>query len=59
QRVAGGRGRGSDATRRMPRESRAIPAPDANAELATSIQKRRMTSQISSKSKSEKFNPHQ
>ncbi|GLJ31139.1 hypothetical protein SUGI_0623960 [Cryptomeria japonica] len=59
QRAAGGRGRGSDATRRLPRESRAVPAPDANAELATSIQKRRMTTQASSKSKSEKFNSHQ
>lgn len=57
QRAAGGRGR--DAARRTSRESRAIPAPEANAELAISIQKRRLSSQGSSKSKSEKFNPQQ
>nr|XP_048321233.1 probable serine/threonine-protein kinase At1g09600 isoform X2 [Ziziphus jujuba var. spinosa] len=38
------------------RESRAIPAPDANAELVLSMQKRQ--GQSNSKSRSEKFNPH-
>jgi serine/threonine protein kinase len=56
QRAAGGRGR--DAARRT-RELRAIPTPDANVELAISIQKRRLSSQGPSKSKSEKFNPQQ
>ncbi|XWS11028.1 hypothetical protein CRYUN_Cryun38cG0048300 [Craigia yunnanensis] len=42
--------------RRATRESRAIPAPDANAELVLSMQKRR--GQSNSKSRSEKFNPH-
>ncbi|XP_023552103.1 probable serine/threonine-protein kinase At1g54610 [Cucurbita pepo subsp. pepo] len=37
-------------------ESRAVPAPDANAELASSMQKRQ--GQFNSKSRSEKFNPH-
>ncbi|XP_077226650.1 protein kinase superfamily protein [Tasmannia lanceolata] len=39
------------------RESRALPAPDANAELPLSLQKRQ--GQPNSKSRSEKFNPHQ
>eukprot|EP00252_Welwitschia_mirabilis_P018752 TRINITY_DN4185_c0_g4_i1.p1 TRINITY_DN4185_c0_g4~~TRINITY_DN4185_c0_g4_i1.p1 ORF type:complete len:731 (-),score=158.97 TRINITY_DN4185_c0_g4_i1:416-2608(-) len=37
------------------RESRAVPAPDGNAELITSIQKRRLDPQANSKSKSEMF----
>lgn len=43
--------------RRGTRESRAVPAPEANAELVSSMQKRQ--SQSTSKSRSEKFNPHQ
>ncbi|CAI0474588.1 unnamed protein product [Linum tenue] len=43
--------------RRGTRESRAVPAPDANAELAVSIQQKRQC-QPNSKSCSEKFNPH-
>ncbi|OAY67671.1 putative serine/threonine-protein kinase [Ananas comosus] len=39
------------------RECRAIPAPDANAELSSSLQKRQIHS--NSMSRSEKFNPHQ
>ncbi|XP_072965644.1 probable serine/threonine-protein kinase At1g54610 [Typha angustifolia] len=39
------------------RESRAIPAPDANAELASSMQKRQ--AQPNSRSRSEKFIPHE
>ncbi|GAY47842.1 hypothetical protein CUMW_107380 [Citrus unshiu] len=45
-----------DLERRGTRESQAIPAPDANAELVLSMQKRK--SQYNSKSRSEKFNPH-
>ncbi|KAG6548817.1 hypothetical protein Mapa_009578 [Marchantia paleacea] len=60
QRAQGGRTRGSDAGRRpsgRDRISKAVPAPDANAELPMSMHKRRMNSQASSKSKSEKFAP--
>ncbi|KAI4388293.1 hypothetical protein MLD38_000636 [Melastoma candidum] len=41
---------------RESKESRAVPAPDANAELAASLQKRQV--QPHSKSRSEKFDPH-
>lgn len=54
--AAGGRGQRTDQERRGARESRAVPAPDANAELVSSIQKRQ--GQPHSKSRSEKFNPH-
>lgn len=54
--AAGGKVRRVDQEKRGPRESRAIPAPDANAELALSLQKRQ--AQVNSKSRSEKFNPH-
>ncbi|XP_050371179.1 probable serine/threonine-protein kinase At1g54610 [Argentina anserina] len=53
---AAGKGHRHDPERRGTRESRAIPAPDANAELVMSMQKRQ--DQSSSKSRSEKFNPH-
>ncbi|KAJ0964814.1 hypothetical protein J5N97_025952 [Dioscorea zingiberensis] len=46
-----------DLEKKGSRESRAVPAPDANAELAISMQKRQ--AQPNSKSRSEKFNPHQ
>eukprot|EP00257_Ricinus_communis_P023483 XP_015583478.1 probable serine/threonine-protein kinase At1g54610 isoform X1 [Ricinus communis] len=52
----GSRGQRPDIERRGTRESRAIPAPDANAELVLSMQKRQ--GQSNSKSRSEKFNPH-
>lgn len=55
--AAGNKGQRLDLERRGTRESRAIPAPDANAELVLSMQKRQ--GQSSSKSRSEKFNPHQ
>ncbi|XP_010545831.1 PREDICTED: probable serine/threonine-protein kinase At1g54610 [Tarenaya hassleriana] len=42
--------------RRVSKESRAVPAPEANAELAASMQKRQ--GQSTSRSRSEKFNPH-
>lgn len=53
---AAGKGQRLDPERRGTRESRAIPAPDANAELVLSMQKRQ--DQSNSKSRSEKFNPH-
>ncbi|KAL6196515.1 hypothetical protein ACLB2K_032130 [Fragaria x ananassa] len=53
---AAGKGQRFDPERRGTRESRAIPAPDANAELVMSMQKRK--DQSNSKSRSEKFNPH-
>ncbi|XP_065862087.1 probable serine/threonine-protein kinase At1g54610 [Euphorbia lathyris] len=55
QGAAGNKGQRPDIERRGTRESRAIPAPDANAELVLSMQKR---GQSNSKSRSEKFNPH-
>ncbi|KAK6229432.1 hypothetical protein SCA6_018383 [Theobroma cacao] len=56
QGAAGSKGQRPDLDRRGTRESRAIPAPDANAELVLSMQKRQ--GQSNSKSRSEKFNPH-
>ncbi|KAL5802869.1 hypothetical protein ACOSQ4_031174 [Xanthoceras sorbifolium] len=56
QGATGSKGQRLDLERRGTRESRAIPAPDANAELVLSMQKRQ--SQSNSKSRSEKFNPH-
>ncbi|RZB77127.1 putative serine/threonine-protein kinase isoform B [Glycine soja] len=56
QGAAGSKGQRHDLERRGARESRAIPAPDANAELVLSMQKRQ--GQANSQSKSEKFNPH-
>ncbi|KAI4322944.1 hypothetical protein L6164_022591 [Bauhinia variegata] len=56
QGAAGSRGQRHDPERRGARESRAVPAPDANAELVLSMQKRQ--GQPNSKSRSEKFNPH-
>ncbi|PON68017.1 Serine/threonine protein kinase [Parasponia andersonii] len=53
--AVGSKGQRPDPERRT-RESRAIPAPDANAELVLSMQKRQ--GQSNSKSRSEKFNPH-
>ncbi|XP_027340529.1 probable serine/threonine-protein kinase At1g54610 [Abrus precatorius] len=56
QGAAGSKGQRHDLERRGARESRAIPAPDANAELVLSMQKRQ--AQTNSQSRSEKFNPH-
>ncbi|XP_047165367.1 probable serine/threonine-protein kinase At1g54610 [Vigna umbellata] len=53
---AGVKGQRHDLERKGTRESRAIPAPDANAELVLSMQKRQ--GQANSQSRSEKFNPH-
>ncbi|CAO2833397.1 unnamed protein product [Amaranthus hypochondriacus] len=54
---AASRAHRGDPEKRGTKESRAIPAPDANAELAVSMQKRQ--AQSNSKSRSEKFNSHQ
>ncbi|XP_039058192.1 probable serine/threonine-protein kinase At1g09600 [Hibiscus syriacus] len=51
QRAAGGKVHAHDTVRRVSRESIAVPAPDFNAELQTSIQKRR--GQFNGKSASE------
>ncbi|KAJ9671634.1 hypothetical protein PVL29_025371 [Vitis rotundifolia] len=53
---AAGKGQRLDHERKGIRESRAVPAPDANAELVLSMQKRQ--GQSNTKSRSEKFNPH-
>lgn len=55
--AAGNKGHRYDPERRGTRESRAVPAPDANAELVISMQKRQ--AQSNSKSRSEMFNSHQ
>ncbi|KAL4555035.1 hypothetical protein LXL04_037646 [Taraxacum kok-saghyz] len=55
QAAAGGKAHRADPERRATRDSRAMPAPEANAELASSLQKR----QGQSYSRSEKFNPQQ
>lgn len=55
--ASGSKGHRHDAERRGTRESRAVPAPDANAELISSMQKRQ--SQSNSKSRSEMFNSQQ
>ncbi|XP_020248306.1 probable serine/threonine-protein kinase At1g09600 [Asparagus officinalis] len=57
QGAVGGKMQRLDLEKRAHRESQAIPAPDANAELAISMKK--WQSQGCSKSRSEKFNPHQ
>lgn len=48
RRAVGGKGRGHESTRRSSKESKAVAAPDANAELQASIQKRQgQSNQIS------------
>ncbi|KAE8733615.1 Cyclin-dependent kinase C-2 [Hibiscus syriacus] len=56
QRAAATKGQRPELERRATRESRAVPAPDANAELVPSMLKRQ--SQSNSKCCSEKFNLH-
>ncbi|XP_047317159.1 probable serine/threonine-protein kinase At1g54610 [Impatiens glandulifera] len=55
--AAGNKGGNRHDVERRYRESRAVPAPDANAELPSSMQKRQGFS--TTKSRSEKFNSHQ
>ncbi|XP_073026354.1 probable serine/threonine-protein kinase At1g54610 [Primulina eburnea] len=54
--AAGNKGHRYDLEKRGPRESRAVPAPDANAELVSSMQKRQ--GQSNPKSRSEMFSSH-
>ncbi|KAL5226981.1 hypothetical protein ABZP36_015246 [Zizania latifolia] len=54
QGIAGGKQHKYDPDRRT-KASRAVPAPDANAELVSSLQKRQ--TQVNAKSRSEMFNP--
>ncbi|KAE8678088.1 Cyclin-dependent kinase C-1 [Hibiscus syriacus] len=54
--ASGTKGPRPDLERKATKVSRAVPAPDANAELVLSMQKRQ--GQSNSKSRSEKFNPH-
>nr|QYW07106.1 cyclin-dependent kinase like 7 [Dimocarpus longan] len=53
QKAAGGKGRGHDLIRKNSKESKAVPAPDANAELPASIQERQ--NQTNPKSNSETY----
>ncbi|XWS62393.1 hypothetical protein CRYUN_Cryun06bG0006900 [Craigia yunnanensis] len=57
RRAAGGKVRGLDPGRKVSRESTAIPAPDFNAELQASIQKRQ--GQFNAKSVSEVYHPEE
>ncbi|PIM99759.1 Cdc2-related protein kinase [Handroanthus impetiginosus] len=54
QRGAGGKGGGVESSRKGSKESKAVPAPDANAELQASIQKWKV--QSNPKSNSEMYN---
>ncbi|OEL24519.1 putative serine/threonine-protein kinase [Dichanthelium oligosanthes] len=57
-RAAGGRANGDGARKTRTRERpRAVPAPEANAELQANIDKRRLITHANAKSKSEKFPP--
>ncbi|URD82521.1 serine threonine-protein kinase [Musa troglodytarum] len=59
QKTAGGKGNinGTKKTRTRDRAMRAVPAPDANAELQVNIDRRRLITHANAKSKSEKFPP--
>nr|GEW45805.1 probable serine/threonine-protein kinase At1g54610 [Tanacetum cinerariifolium] len=48
---------GAKKTRTRERHARAIPAPEANAELQANIDRRRLITHANAKSKSEKFPP--
>ncbi|KAK6143781.1 hypothetical protein DH2020_024129 [Rehmannia glutinosa] len=54
RRAAGGKASGVESSRKGSKESKAVPAPDANAELQASIQKRK--GQSNPKSNSEMYN---
>ncbi|KAL6902147.1 hypothetical protein ACP4OV_005023 [Aristida adscensionis] len=57
-RAAGGRANGDGAKKTRTRDRpKAVPAPEANAELQANIDKRRIISHATAKSKSEKFPP--
>uniref|UniRef100_A0A7C9D5U0 Protein kinase domain-containing protein n=1 Tax=Opuntia streptacantha TaxID=393608 RepID=A0A7C9D5U0_OPUST len=60
QRGLNGKANASDTARRVrmrDRTGRAIPAPEANAELQTNLDRMRLVTQANAKSKSEKFPP--
>ncbi|KAJ0977643.1 hypothetical protein J5N97_013117 [Dioscorea zingiberensis] len=57
-RAAGGKAHGDGGKKtRRDRPARAIPAPDANAELQANLDRRRLISHANAKCKSEKFPP--
>eukprot|EP00268_Persea_americana_P034608 TRINITY_DN3422_c0_g1_i1.p1 TRINITY_DN3422_c0_g1~~TRINITY_DN3422_c0_g1_i1.p1 ORF type:complete len:556 (+),score=132.19 TRINITY_DN3422_c0_g1_i1:423-2090(+) len=58
-RAAGRRANGDGAKKTRPRDraARAVPAPEANAEIQTNIDRRRILTHANAKSKSEKFPP--
>ncbi|GAB2277958.1 hypothetical protein Dimus_012656 [Dionaea muscipula] len=56
QGMAGTKGQRLHLEKKAAREFQAIPAPEANAEILISMQKR--LAQSNSKSRNEKFNPH-
>ncbi|KAL8027358.1 hypothetical protein ABFS82_14G087000 [Erythranthe guttata] len=55
QRAANGKGGGAESSRKGSKDSKAVPAPDANAELQVSIQKRKGLA--NPKSNTEVYNP--
>lgn len=57
QRAAAMKGHGSESGRRTSRDPKAVPMPDANAELQESLQRRQIDG--NHKSISEKYNPHE
>ncbi|GFY94681.1 protein kinase superfamily protein [Actinidia rufa] len=57
QKAAAGKGHANEFHRKGSRESKAVPTPDANAELQASIVKRR--GQSNAKSNSEQYNPRE
>ncbi|KAL1539080.1 [pyruvate dehydrogenase (acetyl-transferring)] kinase [Salvia divinorum] len=54
---AAGKPQNDTGKKARPRGNRAMPAPEANAELQTNIDRRRLISHANAKSKSEKFPP--
>ncbi|CAI9102433.1 OLC1v1000706C4 [Oldenlandia corymbosa var. corymbosa] len=54
---AANKAQGDNPKRNRTRAARAIPAPDANAELQSNLDRRRLISHANAKSKSEKFPP--
>lgn len=54
---AASRAQGDSARKTRPRGVRAMPAPEANAELQSNIDRRRLITHANAKSKSEKFPP--
>ncbi|XP_058093043.1 probable serine/threonine-protein kinase At1g54610 [Magnolia sinica] len=60
QRGLSGKGHGGESTKKVrvrDRAARAVPAPEANAELQVNLDRRRLITHANAKSKSEKFPP--